>query len=79
MLRVNHRIFGRPYYTGGGWFSTNEYEKFKKSYSPEGFIVNFFKFFFVDIGTFLVRSSNEGFEKKSFIRLTKARQNYLRA
>lgn len=53
--------------------------KNKKSYSPEGFIVNFFKFFFVDIGTFLVRSSNEGFKKKSFIRLTKARQNYLRA
>jgi exonuclease III len=34
-----------------------------KSPGPDGFSVEFFKFFFVDIGFFLVRSVNEGFTK----------------
>ena len=32
-----------------------------KSPGPDGFTVEFFKFFFIDIGPFLVRSVNEGF------------------
>ena len=34
-----------------------------KSPGPDGFTVEFFKFFFKDIGNFLVRSANEGFDK----------------
>ena len=38
--------------------------KNNKSPGPDGFTVEFFKFFFVDIGEFLVRSVNEGFLKE---------------
>ena len=37
--------------------------KNRKSPGADGFTVEFFKFFFGDIGNFLVRSINEGFEK----------------
>lgn len=43
-------------------YSLKEMKNFK-SPGPDGFTVEFFKFFFVDIGTFLVRSINEGFHK----------------
>ena len=38
--------------------------KNNKSPGPDGFTVEFFKFFFNDIGHFLVRSVNEGFSKQ---------------
>lgn len=37
--------------------------KSDQSPGPNGFTDTFFKFFFVDIESFLVRSINEGFEK----------------
>lgn len=36
--------------------------KNNKSPGPDGFTVEFFKFFFIDLGTFLVRSINNGFQ-----------------
>ena len=36
-----------------------------KSPGPDGFTIEFYKFFFSDIGCFLVRSFNEGFHNES--------------
>jgi hypothetical protein len=36
--------------------------KNNKSPGSDGYTVEFYKFFFVDIGVFLVRSANEGFQ-----------------
>lgn len=51
---------GKIYHEAGSILKTMNNNK---SPGPDGFTTEFFKFFFVDLGIFFVRSANEGFER----------------
>ena len=51
--------------------------KNNKSPGLDGYTVEFFKFFFVDLGNFMVRSINCGFRKGGNVSNTKTGSNYL--